>query len=259
MESIIKSYRADAALTKYRVVKWSTVNNHVIQSAANSDVHIGVVTNLNVTSGQPADVVRFGPAEAEYGDTVTRGDYLTSDSVGRVVKCTDTMLLSGTIPIIGQADESGTVGQVKWINVFPGKISKTDGFTASAAEVNKLDGAPLDATITVGAEGTNAIDVTIQLKDANGDDLAVRGAVRAYLSNDANGDSIITTAPSGHVAIKTDGVCAHLITDKVFELISESDGDIDLTITEAGALTCYLILILPNGKLKASGAITFAA
>jgi hypothetical protein len=101
--------------------------------------------------------------------------------------------------------------------------------------------------------------VTIQLKDANAADIAVRGAVRAYLSNDANGDSIITTAPNGHVVIKADGVCAHLITDKVFELISESDGDIDLTITESGALTCYLILILPNGKLKASGAITFAA
>jgi hypothetical protein len=120
-----------------------------------------------------------------------------------------------------------------------------------------------DAGITVGAEvahPTHSIAVAIQLKDANGSDLDERGAVRAYLSNDANGDTLITTAPDGHVAAGTDGLCVHLVTDKAFWLTSEPDGDIDLAlINTGGALTCYLILVLPSGMLKASGAITFSA
>jgi hypothetical protein len=42
-------------------------------------------------------------------------------------------------------------------------------------------------------------------------------------------------------------------------LVSESDGDIDLNITEVGGDTWYLILVTPNGFLQASSAITFAA
>lgn len=132
------------------------------------------------------------------------------------------------------------------------------GVTATAAEINKLDGAPFDATITVGAENTNAINVTIQLKDANGTELATRASVFAYLSDDANGDSIAGTAPSSGWAIGTDGLLIPVVTNKAAQLVSEADGDIDITITEASADTWYLILVLPNGLLKASGAITFA-
>jgi hypothetical protein len=45
---------------------------------------------------------------------------------------------------------------------------------------------------------------------------------------------------------------------KMFELVSESDGDIDINITESGVATWYLILVMPNGSLVASNAITFA-
>lgn len=62
------------------------------------------------------------------------------------------------------------------------------------------------ASITVGAEATNVINVAIQLKDQDGRDLAVRGVVKGYLSNDANGDSLLTTLPTGGFAIGTDGV-----------------------------------------------------
>ena len=116
-------------------------------------------------------------------------------------------------------------------------------------------GAP---AIVVGAEAGNAINVAIQLTNSAGADLAVRGAVRAYLSDDAAGDSIAATAPSGGAAIGTDGLAIPLVAGKAFALISEADGDIDLTITEAGADTWYLILVMPDGKLVVSDAITFA-
>lgn len=116
----------------------------------------------------------------------------------------------------------------------------------------------LTASIIVAAEAANVINVAIQLKDGNGQDRTERTAVMAYLSDDANGDSVAGTAPDT-VAIGTDGLMMELVADKVFLLVSEADGDIDINIGEDGADTWYLILILPNGDLIASGAITFAA
>ena len=128
---------------------------------------------------------------------------------------------------------------------------------ATIAELNALNGMPLDATIVVGTIAGDIINVTIQLEDADGADLAVRGSIQAYLSDDANGDSIAGTAPNGNVAVGTDGLCIPLIADKFFQLTSEADGDIDLDIEDSGTPTYYLILILPNGKLLTSDAITF--
>lgn len=110
----------------------------------------------------------------------------------------------------------------------------------------------------IGAQAGDVINVGIQLKDSAGADLAVCGSVFAYLSDDANGDSIAGTAPSGGVVIGTDGLAVPLVADKAFQLVSEADGDIDLNIEEAGADTWYLILIMPDGRRVASEAITFA-
>ena len=75
----------------------------------------------------------------------------------------------------------------------------------------QLDKAPLKASLTVGEEAGNAILVSIQLQDMNGNALANRGSVLAYLSDDANGDSVAATAPDGGVAIGTDGLAIPLV------------------------------------------------
>jgi hypothetical protein len=317
---------------------------------------------------------------------------------------------AGSVDVDAGAPTGGTPGivDIGVTNASGVRVGKNGGaltllgtsMTATPAEINKLDGSPLGAhTITVGVEGADVINVAIQLKDANGADLGTRGALRAYLSDDANGDSLIATAPTGGVVIGTDGLAipvtpaltnallvhgnlaisataekfkttqisafliggvshlkvatddlvfsaAHVITaskfgviliqinaagtistkvpaspqayddaptalaalpaadagnialgyiaiennagdwtantddltnasdvttaaftdstegtiasPKEWDLTSESDGDIDLNITESGARTMYLILMLPNGLLQASGAITFA-
>lgn len=115
-----------------------------------------------------------------------------------------------------------------------------------------------DVGFTIGAEAANVINVACQLKSRNGE-YAQRGAVQFYLSDDANGDSLAATAPSGGIAIGTDGVVLTEHTaNKHLTAVSESDGDIDFDITEVGVDTWYLIAVLPNGELRASGAITFA-
>lgn len=109
----------------------------------------------------------------------------------------------------------------------------------------------------VGAEVGNVINVGLQLKNGS-DELAQRVSLFAYLSSDANGDSL-ATAPTT-VAVGTDGLLIPLVTGRAFQLTCEADGDIDLNITlSSGAATYYLVVVLPDGTLEVSGAITFAA
>ncbi len=116
------------------------------------------------------------------------------------------------------------------------------------------------ATFTIGAEAADAINVAIQLTDANGADLAVAATVLIFLSSNSTGLDLTATGPSTSVAIGTDGafLVTH-VTKKIFTVQSEADGDIDITLTETGAATWYMVVVLPNGLQVVSDAITFAA
>ena len=131
--------------------------------------------------------------------------------------------------------------------------------TVGAAHLNSLAGVATGAAFTVAAEAADTITVAVQLKDALDAALAVRAGVLAYLSDDATGDSVVATAPSGNVVIGTDGLAIPLVAKKCFAVTSEANGKFDLSLTEAGAKTVYLVVVLPTGKLAVSGAITFAA
>lgn len=114
-----------------------------------------------------------------------------------------------------------------------------------------------NATITVGAENTNVRAITIQLLDANGADLTERTVVDVYVLADANGDAIVGTGGSTGIAIGTDGAILSTVTAKKhFRVISEADGDIDLTWTDTGTEVAYLALVLPTGRMIISSALT---
>jgi len=118
----------------------------------------------------------------------------------------------------------------------------------------------MGATITVGTEAANVINVGIQLTDASGDATAAANALDFYLSSDSAGQTLETSGPDA-IAIGTDGVLIKNGSDSLIsgKVISEADGDIDLDLTHAGADAFYLNLILPNGKIATSGVITFDA
>ncbi len=109
---------------------------------------------------------------------------------------------------------------------------------------------------SVGAEAANVIRVTARLSRAG---RRTRAALWMYLSDDAEGDGLIATAPSGGVAAGTKGaILAEPVADKVLLVQFNEHGEAELDITEAGVKTLYLVGVMPNGALQASRAITFA-
>lgn len=117
----------------------------------------------------------------------------------------------------------------------------------------------IDATFTIGTEAADVINVGIQLTDRdNGNEISERVAVMYYLADDVAGDTPSGTAPDGGIAIGTDGALTEWTANVSGLAISESDGDLDIDVTESATPTFYLILVMPDGKLQASAAITFA-
>jgi hypothetical protein len=256
---LTKNFNREVAVAPYRFAMLSTADNLVVAASAATDKILGV----SVPGDLPGrvDICLVGIAEIECGGVVTRGDQLTSNADGKGIALSDAMLAANVCRAGGIAMMSGVSGDIIRVLVLQQRASKYDALTSSAAEINSLHGKVAGATIVVGAEnaGTGVINVAIQLIDANGADLAMRACVMSYLSNDANGDSVVAPVHSGAVAIGTDGLLLPMVAKTNFMLTSEADGDIDINITEAGAKTAYLVLVMPNGSLVVSGAITHAA
>lgn len=138
------------------------------------------------------------------------------------------------------------------------ELNILDGVTATTAELNTLTNAVAGASFTVGTEAGNAINVAVQFNDADGTAMATACAVPFYLADDSAGLTPSTTAPNGGIAIGTDGALIESVANLSGLAISEADGDLDITLTDSGTPTFYLVLVLPNGSLAISGAITFA-
>ena len=100
--------------------------------------------------------------------------------------------------------------------------------------------------------------VNIQLKDFAGNDLTRAASVMAWVSSTATGQD--PSALSGEIALtgSGDGAVLIFLTHYFYQLISEADGDIDVTITDTGSTAQYLTLVMPNGKLVVSQHLVFA-
>jgi len=114
------------------------------------------------------------------------------------------------------------------------------------------------AVFVIGAETTDIINVGVTLKDALSQVPGGRAGVFAYLSDDANGDTVTGTTPTS-VAIGTNGLAIAMVAGKAWQITTEADGTFDLNIQyTGGAATYYLAIRMPDGRLVVSDAITFA-
>lgn len=116
----------------------------------------------------------------------------------------------------------------------------------------------VDAVITVGAESANVRAITIQLKDADGEDINYVEEVDIVLFLNSARTAYVVTGGSTGIAIGADGALQTILAKKVFRATSESDGDIDLTWTDTGTEVAFLGVKLPNGRFVMSSALTNA-
>lgn len=116
-----------------------------------------------------------------------------------------------------------------------------------------------DVTITVGAETTNVIPVTMQFKKADGTDMDAVVHAEVYVFADAAGLAAATTGGSTGLAAGTDGaIISTLVAKKHFVISSEADGDADFTFTDTATEAVYLGVKLPGGRMVFSGLIQMA-
>lgn len=139
--------------------------------------------------------------------------------------------------------------------------------TKGAAVVGKLlakgiitapDITTLSATFTVGTEATDVINVAVQLYDGAGVAVAVRKALPWYLSTASAGQTPAASAPNAGTASGTNGKIIEAVAEKYGLMVFDASGRCDVNITDSGTPTFYLVVVMPNGNLSVSGAITFA-
>lgn len=118
-DGLDKNYTADAAIGKYRIVKFGSADGSVAQAAAPTDLLVGVTGRVTATAaGERVDVSRSGIREVEYGGNVARGDKLTSDANGKAV--TAAPAAGANASIIGVAEVSGVSGDIGSLLIAPG-------------------------------------------------------------------------------------------------------------------------------------------
>lgn len=164
----IKAYDAGATVNPFRIVKFSSTDRLVIQAAAASDALIGVSGALIATTADRCDVVRLGLADLEYGGVVTRGQFLTSDSVGRGIAA------SAGETTIGRAEVSGVSGDIGMVMVQP------SGSIAADAEMTT------DIVVTTGQLlALNAVPKTLLAAPGAGKAIILLDAILFYDYNSA--------------------------------------------------------------------------
>ncbi len=115
-----------------------------------------------------------------------------------------------------------------------------------------------DCSITVGAETTNVIPITIQLKTADGRDIDYAEVVELLIFGDSGKLSGADGGSTG-LAISGDGALISTPEAKKHLVVSsEADGDIGLTFTDTGTTAYYLGVKLPTGRIVMSSVIQMA-
>lgn len=114
---LTKNLLAEAAINAYRIVKFGSTDDYVVQGAAATDSLIGVVEGVAPAIGERCDVVMAGIAEIVLGGAVTRGGPVTANATGQGVAAAPAAGANNRV--IGHALMSGVAGDVIPVMLAP--------------------------------------------------------------------------------------------------------------------------------------------
>lgn len=116
----------------------------------------------------------------------------------------------------------------------------------------------VDATITVGAEIANARAISIQFKDANGANMDAIVRCELHVLLDAAGVDFVATGGSTGIAAGASGKILATVAKKIFKAYSTTAGLLAISWTDTGTEVAFLGVLLPNGRMVFSSALTNA-
>lgn len=118
----------------------------------------------------------------------------------------------------------------------------------------------VDAVVTVGDEAANVRQISIQLRDARGNNInrVTEVEIGVFLNN--NRTAYVVTGGSTGIAIGASGALLAVVAKKRFLATSTAAGLITLTYTDTADEAGYIGVKLPNGNwVMGSQALTNAA
>lgn len=135
------------------------------------------------------------------------------------------------------------------VSEFTGSIGGGDLSAEVCDAIPSLD-------ISIGDEFSNTIWVTVQAKDAAGDNLSERVLIRGWVSDSQYGGEI-ATPPNTDFTVSTGTQVKELTTNRHILAISNGSGRVVFAIEDTGTRTFYLMAEV-DGRVYASDAITFS-
>ena len=141
------------------------------------------------------------------------------------------------------------------------KLAELSATSVTVAELNALDADSTSCTITPAsasvADGAT-VEFAVQFKDAAG--AAVDHAIgfTYYVSSVATGldlDTAVTTIADGGAG----HIVKALTANQAGIAVTNAAGLCELDLTEAGADTVYLAVVMPDGRIAVSTAVAWAA
>ena len=129
------------------------------------------------------------------------------------------------------------------------EINALDGATMTADELNLLAGAPASVGFGIAAGATNVCAVTLTAKDAAGATLQAPVELDVWLTDAATGIGLTSHTPV--LAITTGAQMGILTAAKALRVQANVSGVVVMTITDAGK-NLYYIAAQPVGRTAAS-------
>ena len=195
----------------------------------NDDTGVVEVDGVELTGDQNVVGAIVATTSIEAGTDLTVGD--DADIGGDLTVAGDTDLSAGAVTLPA---DTVTAAQL------------ADALTAQI---------PLTATLTVGALVGDGREVAIQVFDANGVEMAIAGRYSVWLSDTSKG-SPIGQVTTGLTTTITDGVLALTkLANMDYEIISNADGTLAVTVTDTDGTQTRYLMISVNGAVYASAAI----
>lgn len=127
--------------------------------------------------------------------------------------------------------------------------------TGTGLEIDEMTKNVMSSASTAVLSASGAVQTcTITAKDADGNTIAAVQRVRVYLATTAGGVTLAAAA-NGTVAPTTGTILKNHTAKLDWDLLTDVNGVIVLSIDNTGGTdhyAVYVIVVLPNGKIKAS-------